>query len=519
MTGCNWVWYRKCRRASAHAFAVVVDHETQYALRRKATYCPGPNGQDPMLNILYKPAQSQRHATRSLSRHLTLFCLSSYLGLWTGVKQTHSGTVFAAWSAEVFAIQATTFNIALLLLDAVTVERDDQEDWEPHDALNDIDNAEPHDALSDIDNEEPHDALNGIDDAEPHVVLNDIDDMWPQLHKPDPWNEVDDLPPVPERRALPTRKRRASPTYDRLVATGTSLGNKAAARDGPCPRGIPTVWTDRWHKGDMWAGLANVKGDERPGLAIVKGDTMGGPASPLSKATRGARASLANVKGDAWPGLAIVKGDTWPGLTVDKGDTQSCLARDKGDGRASLAFVKGSARACLANVKGDTQSGLADVKGDAGASLAFVKGVAVRGPVKGDARASLALDKGYARASLTVDKGGARASPAVVKSGVCTCLAIVKQDARASLAVDKGQPLRCQRQRARFTTAEPLYGILTELRRSHGRGFAAPSSCRFMAASAAELRLVQTILMLAIDKCIIKPQYYLHVLFNYTLSQ
>ncbi|KAJ7203289.1 hypothetical protein GGX14DRAFT_570173 [Mycena pura] len=108
--------------------------------------------------------------------------------LWThSARKTRSGTVFAAWTSEVSAIQSTTFDIAPLLLDAVAVECDDQEDLEPDDAL------------------------------------NDIDDAWPLPPRPDPWNEVDDLPPAPEQRASPARKRRASPTYDHLVATGTPL--------------------------------------------------------------------------------------------------------------------------------------------------------------------------------------------------------------------------------------------------------------------------------------------------------
>ncbi|KAJ7186303.1 hypothetical protein GGX14DRAFT_581151 [Mycena pura] len=108
--------------------------------------------------------------------------------LWThSARKTRSSTVFAAWTTDVFAVQAATFDIAPLLLKAVAVERDGQEDLEPDDAL------------------------------------NDIDDAWPPLPEPDPWNEVDDLRPAPEHCALPTRKRCASPTYDRLVATGTPL--------------------------------------------------------------------------------------------------------------------------------------------------------------------------------------------------------------------------------------------------------------------------------------------------------
>ncbi|KAJ7225314.1 hypothetical protein GGX14DRAFT_556116 [Mycena pura] len=159
MTGCTWVWYRKRRRASAHAFAVVVDHETQYALRRKATRRKANS----------PPAQSQ----------------------WTLQRK----------AADV----ASRHPLSLSPPRVVSLE--------PHDALSDIHDAEPHHALSDVDNKEPHDALNGIDDAEPHDVLNDIDDVWPPLHKPDPWNEADDLPPVPgphRRRAAKRARKIAS---------------------------------------------------------------------------------------------------------------------------------------------------------------------------------------------------------------------------------------------------------------------------------------------------------------------
>ncbi|KAJ7855766.1 hypothetical protein B0H14DRAFT_2579227 [Mycena olivaceomarginata] len=71
---------------------------------------------------------------------------------------------------------ATDFNIGPLLSRAVAEERDDQEDSEPHDAL------------------------------------DDIDDEWPPR---DPWNEVDDLPPPPS-----PPKRRASPSFEDVVAAG-----------------------------------------------------------------------------------------------------------------------------------------------------------------------------------------------------------------------------------------------------------------------------------------------------------
>lgn len=102
------------------------------------------------------------------------------------MTQTRSGTVFAAWTNEVFTIQAKAFDIAPLLLEAIAVERDDQEDSEPDDAL------------------------------------SDVDDAWP-LPRSEQGNEGDDLPPAFEHCSLPSRKRCMSPTYDQLVATGTSL--------------------------------------------------------------------------------------------------------------------------------------------------------------------------------------------------------------------------------------------------------------------------------------------------------
>ncbi|KAJ7674277.1 hypothetical protein B0H14DRAFT_3537466 [Mycena olivaceomarginata] len=94
--------------------------------------------------------------------------------LWTPCSRTtRSGTVFAEWYTAVTSLQATDFNIGPLLSRAVAEERDDQEDSEPHDAL------------------------------------DDIDDEWPPR---DPWNEVDDLPPPP-----PPPKRRASPSFEDVL--------------------------------------------------------------------------------------------------------------------------------------------------------------------------------------------------------------------------------------------------------------------------------------------------------------
>ncbi|KAJ7186304.1 hypothetical protein GGX14DRAFT_574123 [Mycena pura] len=71
----------------------------------------------------------------SMSRILLSFSMPM---LWThSARKTRSSTVFAAWTTDVFAVQAT-FDIAPLLLKAVAVERDGQEDLEPDDALNDL---------------------------------------------------------------------------------------------------------------------------------------------------------------------------------------------------------------------------------------------------------------------------------------------------------------------------------------------------------------------------------------------
>ncbi|KAJ7200511.1 hypothetical protein GGX14DRAFT_400506 [Mycena pura] len=134
----------------------------------------------------------------SISRDSALFFRAM---LWApSARKTRSGTVFAAWTTNAFALQAAAFDIAPLLLDAVAAECEDQDDAEP-------------------------------DDAEPGDALNDVDDVWPPPPLPDPWNEVDDLQPAPEHCARSTRK---SPTYDHLLATGTPLSGphrrRAASR-------------------------------------------------------------------------------------------------------------------------------------------------------------------------------------------------------------------------------------------------------------------------------------------------
>ncbi|KAJ7849710.1 hypothetical protein B0H14DRAFT_3452402 [Mycena olivaceomarginata] len=97
----------------------------------------------------------------------------------SNATQTRSGAVFSAWTGAM--------NFALLLLRAVELESDDQEDREDSD-----------------------DDSNDVDDEWPPKPIDEIDEQWPP---PDPMNEVDDLPPAP-----PTRKRRASPTFDDVVA-------------------------------------------------------------------------------------------------------------------------------------------------------------------------------------------------------------------------------------------------------------------------------------------------------------
>ncbi|KAJ7224054.1 hypothetical protein GGX14DRAFT_386860 [Mycena pura] len=169
------------------------------------------------------------YANRSLLPPHTICTIAraSYLGLWNppssslpmlwtpSARKTRSGADFSAWTAEVFHVQAAKFDVAPLLFDAITAERDHQEDEEPYDAL------------------------------------NDVDDAWPL---PDPWTEVDDLPPTRTRaasptrtraasptrvrEASPTRKRPASPTYDDVVATGVSLSGPHRRRAAKRARNI-----------------------------------------------------------------------------------------------------------------------------------------------------------------------------------------------------------------------------------------------------------------------------------------
>ncbi|KAJ7829965.1 hypothetical protein B0H14DRAFT_2593601 [Mycena olivaceomarginata] len=89
---------------------------------------------------------------------------------------------------QVTALRGVDFAFGPLVSRAVAAETDDQEDHEPDDDFDDIDIEWP-----------PN-------------PLNDIDEEWPP---PDPLNDVDDLPPP-----LPPRKRRPSPTFDDLQATG-----------------------------------------------------------------------------------------------------------------------------------------------------------------------------------------------------------------------------------------------------------------------------------------------------------
>ncbi|KAJ7738550.1 hypothetical protein B0H14DRAFT_2638461 [Mycena olivaceomarginata] len=97
--------------------------------------------------------------------------------LWTLYSQkTRSGTIFATWTLSITSLQAANFDFGPLLSRAVSAESDDQEDSEPHDALNDI-------------NEEW-----------PPNPLNDINEDWPPH---DPWNDVDDLPLPPAAKKAP----------------------------------------------------------------------------------------------------------------------------------------------------------------------------------------------------------------------------------------------------------------------------------------------------------------------------
>ncbi|KAJ7867084.1 hypothetical protein B0H14DRAFT_3441981 [Mycena olivaceomarginata] len=120
--------------------------------------------------------------------------------LWTlNSRTTRSGTVFSAWTGAM--------NFAPLLLRAVELEGDDQEDREDSD-------------------DDSNDDSNDIDNEWPPLPIDEIDEEWPP---PDPMNEVDDLPPAP-----PTRKRRASPTFDDVVAAGP-------AHSGPHRRRKPHI--------------------------------------------------------------------------------------------------------------------------------------------------------------------------------------------------------------------------------------------------------------------------------------
>ncbi|KAJ7824253.1 hypothetical protein B0H14DRAFT_3469499 [Mycena olivaceomarginata] len=109
--------------------------------------------------------------------------------LWTPTQRTtRSGTVFAAWSSPVPFF-------APLLFQAVAAEREGQEDCEPEDS-----EAWP-----------PPDPRNDVDQHWTPEPLNQVDEEWPL---PDPSNDIDDVP------ATTSRKRRASPTFDEVVAAG-----------------------------------------------------------------------------------------------------------------------------------------------------------------------------------------------------------------------------------------------------------------------------------------------------------
>lgn len=113
---------------------------------------------------------------------------------------------------EVSALRATDFDFAPLLSQAVAAEGANQEDHEPEDDFDD--------------------PLNQVDTEWPPNPLNEIDEEWPPA---DPWNDVDDLPPPP-----PERKRRASVTYDDLIATGAPLTGPHRRRAAKRARKIET---------------------------------------------------------------------------------------------------------------------------------------------------------------------------------------------------------------------------------------------------------------------------------------
>ncbi|KAJ7089444.1 hypothetical protein C8R44DRAFT_751451 [Mycena epipterygia] len=110
--------------------------------------------------------------------------------------QTRSNTVFSAW-----------------MLEAVAMGSDTQDDHESNDD-------------SDV-------MLNQIDLEWPPNPIGKIDEEWPPA---DPWSEVDDLPPPP----TPGRKRRASSTYDDLIATSTPLAGPHRHCAAKCAHKIET---------------------------------------------------------------------------------------------------------------------------------------------------------------------------------------------------------------------------------------------------------------------------------------
>jgi hypothetical protein len=113
--------------------------------------------------------------------------------------KTRSGTIFAAWTSAVDYF-------APLLSQAVAAECDDQEDKEPEDD-------------------------DDVDQDWTPEPLNQVDDEWPP---PDPLNTVDDVP------AAPSRKRRASPTFEQVVASGPAQSGSHRRRALKRARGVET---------------------------------------------------------------------------------------------------------------------------------------------------------------------------------------------------------------------------------------------------------------------------------------
>ncbi|KAJ7707056.1 hypothetical protein B0H14DRAFT_3525860 [Mycena olivaceomarginata] len=130
--------------------------------------------------------------------------------LWNlNTRTTRSGTVFSAWTAAL--------NFAPLLSRAVATETEDDHESDDDDDVDGVDEGTPLNDASGIDKQWP-----------PPDPMNDIDDVWPL---PDLMNDVDDVPP-----AAPSLKRRASPSFEDVLATAPALSGPHCRRPAPHSR-------------------------------------------------------------------------------------------------------------------------------------------------------------------------------------------------------------------------------------------------------------------------------------------